>query len=115
MNDSHRSHPNRTAGNGVKYYVPYRASTLTRLLQGSLGGTSRTVLICTVSPSGKAIEQVGLILQSHWVEDVQALKTDFDTPLCPPSADQGNDRIRVKGPPSKKQCFPEQNGKSVAD
>lgn len=31
-------------------YVPYRDSKITRLLQDSLGGTSRTVMICTVGP-----------------------------------------------------------------
>ena len=32
-------------------HVPYRDSTLTRLLQSSLGGNTRTAMVCCVSPS----------------------------------------------------------------
>lgn len=39
---------NRKAG-----HVPYRDSKLTRLLQDSLGGNSRTVMIACVSPSDR--------------------------------------------------------------
>lgn len=34
-----------------KPHIPYRDSKLTRILQESLGGNSRTVLIATCSPS----------------------------------------------------------------
>jgi len=34
-------------------HVPYRDSKLTRLLQDSLGGNSRTVMIACVSPSDR--------------------------------------------------------------
>ena len=37
---------------GAKH-VPYRDSKLTRLLQDSLGGNSRTVMIACVSPGGR--------------------------------------------------------------
>ena len=36
---------------GVSSHVPYRSSTLTRILQESLGGNSKTSLIVTISPS----------------------------------------------------------------
>jgi kinesin family protein 18/19 len=36
---------------GIKTYVPYRDSKLTRLLKDSLGGNARTVMIANVSPS----------------------------------------------------------------
>ena len=36
---------------GVKKYIPYRDSKLTRLLKDSLGGNSRTVMIANVSPA----------------------------------------------------------------
>ena len=32
-------------------HIPYRDSKLTRLMQDSLGGTSRTLMISTLSPS----------------------------------------------------------------
>ncbi|VDN32748.1 unnamed protein product [Cylicostephanus goldi] len=37
--------------NGKVSHVPYRDSKLTRLLQDSLGGNSRTLMIACVSPS----------------------------------------------------------------
>jgi kinesin family member 5 len=43
-----------------KKHVPYRDSKLTRLLQNSLGGNSRTALVITLSPSGyNARESLG--------------------------------------------------------
>jgi kinesin family protein 4/21/27 len=46
-----------------KVHVPYRDSKLTRLLQDSLGGNSKTLMICCVSPSG-----------SNYNESVNALR-----------------------------------------
>lgn len=37
-------------------HVPYRDSKLTRLLQDSLGGNSKTVMIATVSPCSNSFE-----------------------------------------------------------
>jgi kinesin family protein 3/17 len=43
-------------------HVPYRDSKLTRLLQDSLGGSARTFLIATVSPSrGNAEESISTL------------------------------------------------------
>ena len=38
-------------------YIPYRNSTLTRLLRHSLGGNARTAMICTLSPATISVEQ----------------------------------------------------------
>jgi kinesin family protein 11 len=40
-----------------KTHIPYRESKLTRLLQESLGGKAKTVIIATVSPSISAIDE----------------------------------------------------------
>mmetsp|Transcript_9614 Transcript_9614/g.14470 ORF Transcript_9614/g.14470 Transcript_9614/m.14470 type:complete len:762 (-) Transcript_9614:127-2412(-) len=48
--------------NGKDTHVPYRESKLTRLLQDSLGGNSRTFLIATLSPSlGNAEESISTL------------------------------------------------------
>ncbi|TIB11848.1 hypothetical protein E3P92_02741 [Wallemia ichthyophaga] len=40
-----------------KSYIPYRDSKLTRLLQDSLGGETKTFIIATISPSKTSIEE----------------------------------------------------------
>lgn len=37
--------------------VPYRSSCLTRILQNSLGGNSKTIMICAVSPANDNYEE----------------------------------------------------------
>ena len=41
---------------GVKNFVPYRDSKLTRLLKDSLGGNCRTVMVACISPNSSAFE-----------------------------------------------------------
>ncbi|KAK5917162.1 hypothetical protein CgunFtcFv8_012073 [Champsocephalus gunnari] len=43
--------------NGKSTHIPYRDSKLTRLLQDSLGGNAKTVMIATVGPSHKDFEE----------------------------------------------------------
>ncbi|XP_032356722.1 kinesin family member 3Cb [Etheostoma spectabile] len=43
--------------NGKSTHVPYRDSKLTRLLQDSLGGNAKTVMIATVGPSHKNFDE----------------------------------------------------------
>lgn len=42
---------------GSKLPIPYRESKLTRLLQNSLGGNTRTYLICTLNPITKYLDE----------------------------------------------------------
>ena len=37
--------------------VPYRDSNLTRILQNALGGNSKTIMICSISPSATYYEE----------------------------------------------------------
>ncbi|KAG1689594.1 hypothetical protein DVH05_002103 [Phytophthora capsici] len=49
--------------NPKRTHIPYRDSKLTRLLQDSLGGNTRTVVIATISPSASAIDETISTLQ----------------------------------------------------
>ena len=41
----------KASGKRKNEVVPYRNSSLTRLLQNALGGNSKTIMICAVSPA----------------------------------------------------------------
>jgi Kinesin motor domain/SAP domain len=45
------------AQKGTQSHIPYRDSKLTRLLQDSLGGNSRTVMVACVSPADSNLEE----------------------------------------------------------
>jgi len=45
------------AAGGKGKHIPYRDSKLTRLLQASLGGNTKTLMICAVSPAGDNFEE----------------------------------------------------------
>jgi hypothetical protein len=47
---------NQGGGHGEKK-VPYRDSTLTKLLKNALGGNSKTVMICAISPANDNYEE----------------------------------------------------------
>ena len=44
-------------GNNGNVHIPYRDSKLTRFLQDSLGGHTRTVLIATISPNAECSDE----------------------------------------------------------
>jgi hypothetical protein len=48
---------NALSSGGKNTHIPYRDSKLTRLLQESLGGNSRTVMIATISPASDNYEE----------------------------------------------------------
>jgi hypothetical protein len=41
----------KSSGKGQSIVVPYRDSALTRMLQNALGGNSKTIMICAISPA----------------------------------------------------------------
>lgn len=47
----------KAMGKAKKAVVPYRDSALTRILQNALGGNSKTIMICAVSPSDMNFEE----------------------------------------------------------
>ncbi|KAE9137074.1 hypothetical protein PF010_g1439 [Phytophthora fragariae] len=49
--------------NPKRTHIPYRDSKLTRLLQDSLGGNTRTVVIATISPSESSVDETISTLQ----------------------------------------------------
>merc|ERR1712232_627960 len=42
---------------GKEVQIPYRESKLTRLLQNALGGSSKTIMICALSPASSNAEE----------------------------------------------------------
>lgn len=44
-------------GKAKKTVVPYRDSNLTRILQNALGGNSKTIMICAISPASMNYEE----------------------------------------------------------
>lgn len=47
----------RATGKNKNAVVPYRDSNLTRILQNALGGNSKTIMICSISPSAGYYEE----------------------------------------------------------
>jgi len=47
----------KAMGKQAKSVVPYRDSNLTRILQNALGGNSKTIMICAVSPADSNYEE----------------------------------------------------------
>lgn len=47
---------NGDSSRGGGGHIPYRDSKITRILQPSLGGNARTLIICTVTPSDRFVE-----------------------------------------------------------
>lgn len=47
----------KSSGKDTKEVVPYRESALTRMLQNALGGNSKTLMICALSPASSNYEE----------------------------------------------------------
>lgn len=47
----------KSSGKSAKTVVPYRDSNLTRILQNALGGNSKTIMICAISPASLNYEE----------------------------------------------------------
>ena len=47
----------KSSGKAKNTVVPYRDSNLTRILQNALGGNSKTIMICAISPAALNYEE----------------------------------------------------------
>lgn len=47
----------KACGKAKNSVVPYRDSALTRILQNALGGNSKTIMICAISPADVNFEE----------------------------------------------------------
>ena len=81
---------NKTSLDSVR--IPYRDSKLTRLLQESLGGRSKTVIIATLSPSVLAVEESTSTLtyaqQAHGLQN-KPVATSYLTVGAPGAGHRG--------------------------
>ncbi|KAL3662858.1 hypothetical protein V7S43_012259 [Phytophthora oleae] len=67
---------NSLASSGGGQNAPFRDSKLTRLLQTSLGGNTRTLIVCCVTPSDRYIEETKSTLQfAARAKDIQTSAT----------------------------------------
>ncbi|CAO2820550.1 unnamed protein product [Amaranthus hypochondriacus] len=68
--------------NNNKPWVPYRESKLTRLLQDSLGGTSRALMVACLNPGDyqEAVYTVSLAARSRKVSNLVSLTQKQETP-----------------------------------
>ncbi|KNA17503.1 hypothetical protein SOVF_079200 [Spinacia oleracea] len=68
--------------NNNKPRVPYRETKLTRILQDSLGGTSRALMVACLNPGNyqEAVHTVSLAARSRHVSNIVCLAHKQDTP-----------------------------------
>ena len=82
----------KAMGKGKNIIVPYRDSCLTRILQNALGGNSKTLMICAISPAtdnheetlstlryadqAKKIQNKAVVNESETDKLIRTLKTE---------------------------------------
>lgn len=85
----------KSTGKGKNIVVPYRDSSLTRILQNALGGNSKTLMICALSPAtdnyeetlstlryadqAKKIKNNAVVNESETDKMIRELKTENET------------------------------------
>eukprot|EP01133_Synstelium_polycarpum_P002466 gene2466-2806_t len=62
-------------GGGTQQHIPFRDSKLTRILQSSLGGNSKTAIIATITPASMHVEESMSTLK--FAKRAQCIKTDY--------------------------------------
>ena len=66
---------------GSYSYIPYRDSKLTRILQDSLGGNSKTFLVCTVSPMPdcylETLSTLNFAKRAKYIQNRAVVNQDF--------------------------------------
>lgn len=78
-----------SASNSQHQHIPYRDSKLTRLLQDSLGGNSRTIMVACVSPADSNTEEsINTLRYASRARSIQnsAVKNIVEAPLSPRAA-----------------------------
>lgn len=84
----------KSTGHGKNSVVPYRDSKLTRILQNALGGNSKTIMVCAVSPAemnydeslntlkyaerAKRVKNIAIINESAQDKMIRELRTEND-------------------------------------
>ncbi|XP_078152467.1 ATP binding microtubule motor family protein [Carex rostrata] len=71
-----------SALNNRRSYIPYRESKLTRILQDSLGGTSRALMVACLNPMSyqEAVHTVSLAARSRQITNHTGSSTKQETP-----------------------------------
>eukprot|EP00928_Gymnodinium_smaydae_P093679 TRINITY_DN7798_c1_g1_i2.p1 TRINITY_DN7798_c1_g1~~TRINITY_DN7798_c1_g1_i2.p1 ORF type:complete len:380 (-),score=88.69 TRINITY_DN7798_c1_g1_i2:100-1239(-) len=67
---------------GVPIVIPYRNSKLTRLLQNALGGSSKTIMICALSPASSNYEEtLSTLRYADRAKKIKILRRYVEYPL----------------------------------
>jgi len=71
----------KAMGKGKNQVVPYRDSALTRMLQNALGGNSKTIMICALSPADTNYEEtLGTLRYADRAKKIQNKATVNESP-----------------------------------
>ena len=87
----------KSNGKGSKEVVPYRNSALTRMLQNALGGNSKTLMICALSPASSNYEEtLGTLRYADRAKSIKnkAIVNESETEKLIRELKEENDRLK---------------------
>ena len=87
----------KSSGKGTKEVVPYRNSALTRMLQNALGGNSKTLMICALSPASSNYEEtLGTLRYADRAKSIKnkAIVNESETEKLIRELKEENDRLK---------------------